>query len=391
MKNHLETLKASLHELINLSMDKSNHSTEHLFELTHDSDESFNRLALNLFSFQFQYNLPYQQFCKRRKKTPFTVRSWMDIPAVPISAFKEAALGVMPVEEAQAVFMTSGTTRQEQKGKNLHGDLEIYDLSMKTHFKKYMLPDQDRIRMYTLFPSEVTWPHSSLAHYLSLAIQEFGDEQSQCVFDGDQLNSGRLIDHLKHAESSGTPVFLLGATFSFVHFLDECGRQGISFRLPEGSRVMDTGGIKNRSRQVDTEEFRHLAAEVFGLPLTTIGNMYGMTELSSEFYDDYIRKTFIGEVSSGVAAEGTGAKIPPHWVRTRVVHPETLQDMPIGEKGIIVHYDLANLYSVLAIMTEDVGVRLQHGFKLLGRAEGAEARGCSLAVEEFMRATERRV
>ena len=39
------------------------------------------------------------------------------------------------------------------------------------------------------------------------------------------------------------------------------------------------------------------------------------------------------------------------------------------------------------ILTEDVGLWADGGFLLLGRAEGAQAKGCSLAVDEFLRAT----
>ena len=41
-------------------------------------------------------------------------------------------------------------------------------------------------------------------------------------------------------------------------------------------------------------------------------------------------------------------------------------------------FDLANVFSVMAIQTEDLGVRRGDGFELLGRAELAESRGCSL-------------
>jgi acyl-CoA synthetase (AMP-forming)/AMP-acid ligase II len=341
------------------------------------SEEKFQQIALDLFSFQFKHNLPYQQFCKMRKRTPMTVRHWTQIPAVPISAFKEASLSTIPLEQAKAIFMTSGTTRPEQKGKNVHLDLDVYDLSMTTQFKAFMLPDRNRMRMVTLFPSENTLPNSSLAHYLSLALKEFGDVGSQCVFEGEHFDKEWLVTLLRGAEQSATPIFLLGATFSFIHFLDHCRENGLSFHLPEGSRLMDTGGIKKRSRDLSPEQFVQDISNLFDIPESLIGNMYGMTELSSQFYDTRMGETLLNRPN-----------IPPHWVRTRVVHPETMLDVEIGERGIIVHYDLANLYSVLAMMTEDVGIRMENGFVLLGRAEGAEARGCSLAVEEFIRSTE---
>ena len=41
-------------------------------------------------------------------------------------------------------------------------------------------------------------------------------------------------------------------------------------------------------------------------------------------------------------------------------------------------FDLANVRSVLAIQTEDLAVRRGTGFDLVGRAQMAEPRGCSL-------------
>ena len=98
-----------------------------------------------------------------------------------------------------------------------------------------------------------------------------------------------------------------------------------------------------------------------------------MTELSTQLYED--GNAVVPSVKSG-----------PHWIRSRLVDPLTGREVPRGERGVRVHCDLANFNSVTSILTEDVGVAAEGGFLLLGRAEGAQARGCSLAVEEFLQA-----
>jgi hypothetical protein len=82
------------------------------------------------------------------------------------------------------------------------------------------------------------------------------------------------------------------------------------------------------------------------------------------------------------AANATGRKprvfhFPP-WARAQVISPETGREAGEGETGLIRVFDLANVYSVMAIQTEDLGVRRGDGFELLGRAALAEPRGCSL-------------
>ncbi len=37
------------------------------------TDEDFNRMALAVFAYQFEHNLPYRRFAMQRGRTPFTV------------------------------------------------------------------------------------------------------------------------------------------------------------------------------------------------------------------------------------------------------------------------------------------------------------------------------
>ncbi len=76
----------------------------------------------------------------------------------------------------------------------------------------------------------------------------------------------------------------------------------------------------------------------------------------------------------------------PPWSRTRIIDPETGADKPAGEVGVLLHVDLANRNTVSAILTEDLGRAEGDGFELLGRVQGAEARGCSMAIDEFLSA-----
>jgi hypothetical protein len=71
-----------------------------------------------------------------------------------------------------------------------------------------------------------------------------------------------------------------------------------------------------------------------------------------------------------------------------VLDPATLSPLPDGQRGLLAHYDLANAGSVIAVLTEDLGHRDGDGLQLLGRAPGAEPRGCSVAMDELLAAAE---
>lgn len=335
--------------------------------------DRFDQLALRLFAHQYENNAPFRSFCQRRGATLRKVKTWSDIPAVPIDAFKAMELRSEPALPTERVFMTSGTTGRAARGRHFHPRLDVYDLSMTHNFARRFMSGAQRLPMGILFPDEQAMPNSSLAHYLALARSEFGTVDSRHFLTPEGLDLPGLCAALAQAERTGQAYALLGASFSLVHVMDALREQGRSFRLPAGSRILDTGGYKGQSRELPLEDFYAGLEELLGVPRTHCINMYGMTELSTQFYDD--GNAVLPSVKSG-----------PHWIRSRLVEPVTGRSVAPGERGILVHCDLANYNSATTILTEDVGQWAEGGFLLLGRAEGAAAKGCSLAVEEFVKA-----
>jgi hypothetical protein len=341
-------------------------------------EEEFNTLALAIFRFQFQQNPSYRKFCQLRRKTPLNVRHWTEVPPIPIQGFKELTLSCEPTETAEAVFMTSGTTNPEKKGRNYHPSLEVWDASMIPPFKRFVIPDQDKMTMYVISPGADLNRNSSLSRYLSLAVERFGTERSRFFFHEEGLDMPELAKALQQSQYEGEAVLLLGATFAYVHFLDYCAEHNLRLQLPEGSRIFDTGGFKGQSREVEIEELYKRFHSQFGIRRDRCVNMYGMTELSSQFYDQTIISSLNGEPDY--------SKMGSAWLKTRVLNPDTLEPAAQGEEGILAHYDLANWNSSFAILTEDVGRCTKTGFMLLGRLRGSEARGCSIAVDQLLQA-----
>jgi len=183
---------------------------------------------------------------------------------------------------------------------------------------------------------------------------------------------------------SGTPDprphLLLGTAFSFVHLLDFLVENNLRVQLPVGSRVMETGGYKNRSRAMPKEELHALITERLGVPPENIVCEYGMSELSSQAYavtGDTCQVTGEAASSCHLSPVTCHFHFPP-WARVQIVSPETGREVADGETGLICIFDLANVFSVMAIQTEDLGIRRGGGFELMGRARMAELRGCSL-------------
>ncbi|WP_104524362.1 LuxE/PaaK family acyltransferase [Blastococcus atacamensis] len=344
------------------------------------AEAEFDRLARELFADQYERNIPYRRFCRARGAQPGRIPGWEEIPPVPLSAFKELTLSCDPPESAAAVFMTSGSTDPSRRGRNHHPHLRLYDASLQASFRHWFLPDRERIRLLVLNPPPAQQPHSSLAYFLGRLVDSFGAPGSAFFLDEDGLQVDRLSAALAEAERDGVAVGLLGTSFAYVHLLDALEASGASFALPAGSRLLDTGGFKGRSREVSAETLRAAFGDRLGIPDPWCVNYYGMTEISTQYYDTSLRRVWLGE------DPGPRVKAVPPWARIRVVDPGTGRPVPAGERGLLVHVDLANRGSCLAVLAEDVGHLTADGFVLLGRAQGSEARGCSIALDELLAA-----
>ena len=323
----------------------------------------FGAVALSVFGYQYARCAPYRRYCDARSATPGSVTDWREIPHLPVTAFKHARI-YSGLGEPGHYFQTSGTTEgPELRGRHYFERLDLYQACSRPVFKRFVLPDRERIPMLMLAQSPAANPHSSLSWYLAQQAEGFGASAGWYVDE-----TGLRLDALRRAlEAAEEPVALLGTAFAFVHLVDS----GVRVKLPPGSRVMETGGFKGKSREVSRAELYGLIRAALGEDLVCV-NQYGMTEMSSNCYDQTL-------------VNGSPRKAGPDWVRVRMLDPETLAEVPAGQPGIVAIADLANLYSCAFLLTQDIGVQHEDGFEILGRAPGAEARGCSIAMDQFLR------
>lgn len=342
-------------------------------------DETFGRLALAAFEYQLAENEPYRRFCERRRVTPGDLSDWRAIPAVPTAAFKEAALICGGPGTAQIVFRTSGTSQgRERRGAHYVRDLKLYEASALPNFSAHLLPGGVRLRVLVLGPGPDLSPDSSLTWMLNLVRSRLGEPGSGHYVDQNGLQLESLTADLESSERDGQPVMLLGTASAFAHLVEHLERSDRVFRLAPGSRLMETGGFKGLGRVIPRGEFYAGLTYRLGIAELYCVAEYGMTEMCSQFYDNVLRERALGR------SPELRYKVIPPWVRTQVVDAETLEPLPDGAVGVLRHFDLANLDSVLAVQTDDLGIAGGGGFEILGRAAGAELRGCSIAMDQWL-------
>lgn len=349
---------------------------ETLTDLGHlNADARFWVLALGMFRSQCAAIPEYGRYARHLGRGPDQLKSWRDIPPVPVSAFRSHDLSAASPGKETVTFETSGTTIS-RPGRIRLADTSDYEGALRRSFADHLLPDGAKLPIIVFGPTRREAPRSSLWFMADVVARSLGDGGTWVVQGGNpqwESADGKL----HRAVQERRPVLLFGTTLLFLAYFERCEREGIRFELAEGSRAMDTGGAKASGLDVGREDVKAAFHRVLGIPPTHLVNEYGMTEMGSQFYEDTLRARHEGRVAK------PGFTIAP-WVRTRVFDPRTMRECRPGEPGILVHYDLANVEIPFAIQTEDVGSVVDGRLFLQGRLPEAERRGCSLPFEKFV-------
>ncbi|HEU4409330.1 MAG TPA: acyl-protein synthetase [Polyangiaceae bacterium] len=338
--------------------------------------DDFDRLACDIARFQAEHQPRLRRLYRRAGVEPAALARAAEVPAVPSDAFKLARVAVHPPELDARVFRTSGTT-SGGRGEHPFRTTETYDELSLAFGRAMLAPDGGRFRVVVLGPPPESASDWSLGHMCARFGEALGGG-ALWALPRDAAGLGPIAEAVEGARRAGERVLLLATSFALVYLIDALGDRPLP--LPAGSRVMQTGGYKGKSREVDAGELRAELARRFAIDGRAVVSEYGMTELSSQAYEGTLR-SLLGLEGGGEAGE----LIAPRWLRVEAVDPETLAPLGPGGEGLARLVDLGNVDSAVAVQTADrVRVDARGRVRLLGRQPGAAPRGCSLAIEELM-------
>lgn len=283
---------------------------------------------------------------------------------LPETTFKTRTIVQFPETEAEAEFLTSGTT-SGTPGRLLVHRMSVYRDSALNGFKHFCMYGRPPRRFLSLIPGGHDRPASSLSWMASFILEEFDSEGGIFASHGQDLLGNQILETFRKVIRDDEPLFLLGTSLDFLTLFAFLRGVGEITRLPEGSRIMHTGGPKASGREITQSQLAGEAGLLFGIEHLDVIEEFGMTELFSQAYD------------SPRVTSGPRRLVNVPWMKTRVLDPKTMLDVKDGERGILVHYDLAAFDTCVAIMAQDTAVRINDGFASVKRALGAAPRGCS--------------
>lgn len=301
---------------------------------------------------------------------PDKIKSYYELPFLPVSLFKELDLVSVEKEDIFKVMTSSGTTGQAVS--KIYLDKTTASNQQKTLVKIVSdFTGSSRMPMLIIdCPSVIKDRNMFSARGAGiLGFSIFGADRTYALDDEMNLDIKSIEAFLdKH---KGEKILLFGFTFMvWQHFYKELKKINKKIDLSNGILIHGGGWKKLLSEAVSQEEFKKKLNEVCGIK--NVHDYYGMVEQTGCIYMECEEGHLHASIFSDVITRR---------------HTD-FSPCDIGETGIIqVVSMLAQSYPGHSLLTEDEGIILGEDdcpcgrkgkyFKVLGRLKNAEIRGCS--------------
>ncbi len=312
--------------------------------------DDFNEIALEIFHFQYKFNIVYKHFVDFLKTKISRINHYSQIPFLPVEFFKNHKV-ISGDFKTDMFFSSSGTTGMKTS-KHYVKHIELYESSFLKTYELFFGSPKDYV-ILALLPSYLERTGSSLV-YMADKLIELSKSNESGFYLNELAELHSLLVTLKKRKQK---VLLLGVTYALLDLAEQ-----FPMHFPE-LILMETGGMKGNRKELVRDELHTKLRNVFGVK--EIYSEYGMTELLSQAY-----------------SSKDGIFNCPPWMKILIRDVnDPLNIQPDGKIGGINIIDFTNIYSCSFIATQDLGkIDSAGSFEILGRFDNSDTRGCNLMV-----------
>lgn len=332
--------------------------------------EVLNTLLTGLTQHHYHHCIDYRKMMDGMGFSPFTTYNYQDIPFLPVRLFKMLDLKSVEKEEVVKTMTSSGTSDYAVSKIFLDRETAANQTKVLTKIVTSFLGKQ-RVPMLIIDSESVVKDRRLLsargAGILGFSI--FGTKHVYALNEQMELNLDLIQEFLE--QHQGERIFMFGFTFMvWQHFYRELISKNIKLDLSNAFLIHGGGWKKLMAESVSPSVFKQKLNDVCGLMF--VRDYYGMVEQTGSIYmeceEGHLHAPIFSDVIIRRAIDFSYASI--------------------GEKGIIqVVSVLPGSYPGHSLLTEDEGILLGEDncscgrkgkyFKVMGRLQNAEIRGCS--------------
>lgn len=327
---------------------------------------------------------PYARWYKKQGVDPQApVEDLSNVPYLPVTVFKRFSLRSVGDEKVVRVLKSSATSSQTPSSVALDSITRARQMRTLTVLMGDLIGKGRRPFIVFDAPPgkgadiELSARVAGMRGYLMMA------SESHYVLDktdeGLALNVDKLRELLERFVENKTPICLIGYTYVLYQYV-VAGllKSGVRFELPAGSSVLHFGGWKRLEHlAVEREAFNADVGRVFVMDELRVRDIYGFTEQLGVIYPD----------------DGHGVRLAPAYTEVFARDPFTLKIQPDGVPGLLQFITpMPHSYPGISILLDDMGrvvsrdkcIDGRYGtrFEVMGRARGAEIRGCGDTLPE---------
>jgi phenylacetate-coenzyme A ligase PaaK-like adenylate-forming protein len=306
--------------------------------------------------------------CKLWQNHKFS--SLEDLPFLPVRLFKHERLISVSEDKVIKTMTSSGTSGQSVSQIFLDKQTSAMQIKVLSRIMGDFLGAKRLPMLVVDCRATVSSRHRFSARTAAiLGFSMFGRDIEFALDDDMSLNQERVNQFLEKYVDQ--PILLFGFTFIvYLHFLKTLESASRRFSLKNAILIHGGGWKQLQSEAIDSDEFKSRLQNVTGI--NRIHNYYGMVEQTGSIFMECAR----GHLHASA------------WSEVIIRDPATFQALPAGQPGLIQLLSvIPHSYPGHSLLSEDEGTILgvdscpcgRKGtfFRVLGRIQNAETRGCS--------------
>ena len=356
-------------------------STQEIFKKPYEEVEKLRgEVIADNFRYHYENNEFYRSVCKEKGITPDDIQGIDDlikIPLIPVKTFKQPDSHVLmtaKLSEVEFEMRSTGTSGIPSVSRRDEFSMTTAVLACYAMYREFFRIFRGMALF--LFPPTDEMPEMGMVKALNMFAGLL--DGSTNLVKHVTFNPAEAVELLQKWEGKHTR-HIVGPPFLVHRLLSYCIDNNIKLKLEKKSQIITLGGWKRYTgREIPRKEFDQLCFEYLGIQPSNVRDMYGLVE--GNFLAIECREQ---------------EKHMPPWVHISMRNPKNvLEEVPVGERGVIAFFDPSSKGYPAFIITEDVGYLKPHtncscgrnGQMLvyISRLPGVEVGCCAINLEKFI-------
>jgi phenylacetate-coenzyme A ligase PaaK-like adenylate-forming protein len=338
-------------------------------------EELLNPVFASLSRYHYNNCALYRKMMDGVNFKPAAKLNYHDLPFLPVRLFKMFEMKSVPEDMIVKTMTSSGTTGQVVSRIFLDKDTSANQTRALTKIVSSFIGTK-RVPMIIIDSESVIRDRNLFSARGAgiLGFSMFGSKRIYALDENMQLKFDQLHSFIQQA--NGERIFIFGFTFMiYQHFYRELLKKGVELDLSNAVLIHGGGWKKLINESVTSDVFKEKLKSVCGIK--SVHDYYGMVEQTGTIYMECECGHLHAPVFSDII----------------IRRPHDFLIAGKNESGIIqVLSILPTSYPGYSLLTEDEGILLGEDdcpcgrfgkyFKITGRIQNAEIRGCSDAYAE---------